>query len=79
MSAVAGNGSFISDVVTIIAVGLVLLPVLAWHDVFRDFFKRLFGFQDERNQLWYALIITVVVVILLWLLRNLSRPKVIVA
>lgn len=61
---------FWNDVLVIIGIGLILLPVLAWNTVFQDFFHRVLGIA---NPLWYAVVVTLIVALILWLVRKLFK------
>ena len=65
--------SFWNDIVVIIGIALILLPVLAWNTVFQDFFHRVLKIE---NPLWYAVIVTLVVALILWGFRALFKRSV---
>ena len=69
------SNNFLGDIVTLIIIGLILVPVLAWSDVFQEFFIRLFGVKSTSSMLWYAIIITLIVAIIIWLIRAATQPK----
>ncbi len=69
------SNNFLGDIVTLIVIGLILVPVLAWSDVFQEFFIRLFGVKSTSSMLWYAIIITIIVAIIIWLIRAATQPK----
>lgn len=63
---------FLNDILVIVGIGLILLPVLAWNTVFQDFFHRVLKVE---NPLWYAIIVTLIIALILWLIRALFKKS----
>lgn len=59
---------------SLIAAGLILVPVILWSDIFNAWFRNWFNGKKE-NQLLYLLAVTVGGAIILWLLSYLAKYK----
>lgn len=59
---------------TLIAAGLILVPVILWSDILTAWFKSWFNGKKE-NQLLYLLAVTVGGAIILWLLSYFTKDK----
>lgn len=59
---------------SLIAAGLILVPVILWSDILTAWFRNWFNGKRE-NQLLYLLAVTVGGAVILWLLSYLTRDK----
>lgn len=59
---------------SLIAAGLILVPVILWSDIFNAWFRNWFNGKKE-NQLLYLLAVTVGGAAILWLLSFLTKDK----